>query len=180
MVGPELWGAVAVASRTGLLPPDTEVRTADFADLVATSIANAATRAELQAGRDSLRELADNLSVLARQQAALRRVATLVARGAGQSEVFSAVAEEMAGCLKVGNAEVLRFEDDGTAIVVVAFYAATGVPHLLLGEHLSTEGDNVAGEVVRTRQSARMDNWEGPTRSRVGRRVAHRGTDCGG
>ncbi|WP_353370731.1 GAF domain-containing protein [Mycobacterium sp.] len=161
VVGPELWGAVAVASRTGLLPPDTEVRTADFADLVATSIANAATRAELQAGRDSLRELADNLSVLARQQTALRRVATLVARGVSQSEVFSAVAEEMAGCLNVGNAEVLRFEDDGTAIVVVAFYAATGVPHLLLGEHLSTEGDNVAGEVVRTRQSARMDNWEG-------------------
>ncbi|MDT5047127.1 MAG: hypothetical protein QOG75_2990, partial [Mycobacterium sp.] len=161
VVGPELWGAVAVASRTGLLPPDTEVRTADFADLVATSIANAATRAELQAGRDSLRELADNLSVLARQQTALRRVATLVARGVSQSEVFSAVAEEMAGCLNVGNAEVLRFEDDGTAIVVVAFYAATGVPHLLLGEHLSTEGDNIAAEVLRTRQSARMDNWEG-------------------
>ena len=168
-------------SRTGPLPPDTEVRMADFADLVATSIANAATRAELQAGRDSLRELADSLSVLARQQAALRRVATLVARGVSQSEVFSAVAEEMAGCLNVGNAEVLRFEDDGAAIVVVASYAEPGVPHLSLGERLSTEGDNVAAMVSRTRQSARMDSWEGAagpiaaTCSRVGRPVARSG-----
>src|SRR5271157_3190090 len=161
VVGGQLWGSAAVASRTGLLPPDTEVRMADFADLVATSIANAAARAELQAGRDSLRELAGNLSVLARQQAALRRVATLVARGVGQSEVFSAVAEEMAGCLNVGNAEVLRFEDDGAAIVVVASYAAPGVPHLLLGERLRTEGDNVSAMVLRTRQAARMDSWEG-------------------
>ena len=99
VVGGQLWGSAAVGSRTGPLPPDTEVRMADFADLVATSIANAATRAELQAGRDSLRELAESLSVLARQQAALRRVATLVARGVSQAEVFSAVAEEMAGCL---------------------------------------------------------------------------------
>ena len=161
VVGGQLWGSAAVASRTGLLPPDTEVRMADFADLVATSIANAAARAELRAGRDSLRELAESLSVLARQQAALRRVATLVARGVSQSEVFSAVAEEMAGCLNVGNAEVLRYEDDGAAIVVVASYAEPGVPHLSLGERLSTEGDDVAAVVMRTRQSARMDSWEG-------------------
>ncbi len=170
VVGGQLWGSAAVASRTGLLPPDTEVRMADFADLVATSIANAAARAELQAGRDSLRELADSLSVLARQQAALRRVATLVARGVSQSEVFSAVAEEMAGCLNVGNAEVLRCEDDGAAIVVVASHAEPGVPHLSLGERLSTEGDNVAATVSRTRQSARMDSWEdaaGPIAQRV-------------
>jgi PAS domain S-box-containing protein len=161
IVGGQIWGSAAVGSRSGPLPPDTEVRMADFADLVATSIANAATRSELRAGRDSLRELADNLSVLARQQAALRRVATLVARGVGQSEVFSAVAEEMARCLNVGNAEVLRFEDDGAAIVVVASYAEPGVPHLALGERLSTAGDNVAAMVLRARESARMDSWEG-------------------
>ena len=174
VVGGEVWGSTGVASRTGPLPPDTEVRMADFADLVATSIANAATRAQLQAGRDSLRELADDLSVLARQQAALRRVATLVARGVSQTEVFSAVAEEMAGCLNVGNAEVLRFEDDGAAIVVVASYADPGVPHLSLGERLSTEGDNVAATVSRTRQSARMDSWEGAAGP-----IAHRVRELG-
>lgn len=169
-VGGQVWGSAGVASRTGPLPPDTEARMADFADLVGTSIANAATRSELQASRDSLRELADNLSVLARQQAALRRVATLVARGVSTSEVFSAVAEEMAGCLDAGGAEVLRFEDDGAAIVVVASHGARGVPHLSVGERLSTEGDNLSSLVMNTRTAARIDSWEnatGPIAERV-------------
>jgi signal transduction histidine kinase len=160
-VGTQLWGAAGVASRSGPLPSDTETRMADFADLVGTSIANAATRSELQSSRDSLSELADDLSALARQQAALRRVATLVARGVGQSEVFSAVAEEMAECLNVGSAEVLRYEDAGAAIVVVASYGMPGVPHLAVGERLSTDGDNVSAKVLRTRQAARMDSWAG-------------------
>ncbi|MBV8346838.1 MAG: GAF domain-containing protein [Mycolicibacterium sp.] len=58
VVGSHLWGVLAVASRTKPLGPETEVRMADFADLVATSIANAATRVELQTSRDSLRQLA--------------------------------------------------------------------------------------------------------------------------
>jgi PAS domain S-box-containing protein len=160
VVGAQVWGVVAVASRTGPLPADTEARMADFADLVGTSIANAATRADLQASRDSLRELADSLGVLARQQAALRRVATLVARGVSESEVFSAVAEEMAGCLDVANAEVFRYEDDGAAFVVVASYAAPFVPHLSVGERLTTEGDNLSARVFRTGKAARMDSWE--------------------
>jgi PAS domain S-box-containing protein len=161
MVGAHVWGVVAVASRTGPLPADTESRMADFADLVGTSIANAATRADLQASRDNLRELADNLSVLARQQAALRRVATLVARGVGQSEVFSAVADEMAGCLNVGNAEVFRYEDDGAAVVVVASHAAPGMPKFSAGERLTSEGDNVSAIVFRRGTAARMDSWGG-------------------
>ncbi len=161
VIGSHVWGAVGAASRTGPLPADTEARMADFADLVATSIANAATRFELQASRDSLRELADNLSVLARQQTALRRVATLVARGVSPTEVFSGVAEEMADCLNVGNAEVFVFEDDCAAVVVVASYASPGEPHLEVGERLSTEGDNVSALVLRTRQAARMDSWDG-------------------
>jgi PAS domain S-box-containing protein len=161
VVGGHVWGAVGVASRTGPLPPDTETRMTDFADLVGTSIANAATRSELQASRDSLRELADNLSVLARQQAALRRVATLVAQGVSTTEVFSAVAEEMADCLNVGSAEVLRFEDNGAEIVVAASHAAPGVAHLERGERLSSTGDNVAARVLNTRRAARMDSWEG-------------------
>jgi signal transduction histidine kinase len=159
LVGGHVWGVVAVASGTGPLPADTEGRMANFADLVGTAIANAATRTDLQASRDSLRELADSLSVLARQQAALRRVATLVARGVSQSEVFSAVAEEMADCLNVGNAEVFRYEDDGAAIVVVATYAAPGVPHPSVGERLTTEGENLSGRVFRTRKATRMDSW---------------------
>ena len=159
VVGTHIWGVVAVASGTGPLPADTEARMADFADLVGTSIANAATRSDLEASRDSLRELADSLSVLARQQTALRRVATLVARGVSQSEVFSAVAEEMAECLNTGNAEVFRYENDGEAVIVVASCSPPGVPELAVGESLPTEGENIAATVFRTRQPARIDSW---------------------
>jgi hypothetical protein len=50
----------------------------------------------------------------------------LVARGGSQSEVFSAVAEEMARCLNVENADVFRYEDDGATIVAVAAFAERG------------------------------------------------------
>ena len=66
------------------MPADTEARLTKFTELVATAIANAESRA--------------GLARLAEEQAALRRVATLVARGAPAEEVFAAVAEEVAGC----------------------------------------------------------------------------------
>src|SRR6202022_4579795 len=47
-----LWGVAAVGSwRPEPLPPDTEGRVGDFADLVATAIANAQTHAQLTASR---------------------------------------------------------------------------------------------------------------------------------
>ena len=128
IVDGRVWGLMAIGSVTpGPVPADTEARMNDFAELVATAIANAATRHELQASRDSL-------GVLATQQTALRRVATLVARGVNPAEVFSAVAEEMARCLNAENAEVHRFEADSAGSVVVACYAESGVPHIPLGE----------------------------------------------
>jgi signal transduction histidine kinase len=52
IVDSRLWGAAIVGStRPEPLPPDTESRVGDFADLVATAIANAQTRAELTASR---------------------------------------------------------------------------------------------------------------------------------
>jgi signal transduction histidine kinase len=135
------------------MPVGTETRMSDFAELVGTAIANAGTRHELRASRDSL-------SVLATQQAALRRAATLVARGVSPAVVFSAVAEEMARCLKVENAEVHRYQDDGAGSVVVASYAESGVPHIPLGEHRTLEGENVSEKVWRAGRPARMDSYE--------------------
>jgi hypothetical protein len=60
----------------------------------------------------------DELAALAEQQGALRRVAILVARAASPAEVFSVVAEEMARCSKVANAEVFRYREDGAGIDV--------------------------------------------------------------
>ena len=67
------------------LPPDTESRLGQFTELMATAIAN--TESHARAER------------LAEEQAALRRVATLVAKGAPLAEVFAKVAEEVASML---------------------------------------------------------------------------------
>src|ERR1700731_158386 len=61
MVEGILWGAAFVGSSAPEpLPPDTEARIGDFADLVATAIANAATRADLIASRARIVAAADD------------------------------------------------------------------------------------------------------------------------
>jgi K+-sensing histidine kinase KdpD len=83
VVGGRLWGVIAASTkREEPFPADTEAQIARFTELVATAIANAEAR--------------DELRTLAEEQAALRRVATLVARGVGPELVFAAVAEEVA------------------------------------------------------------------------------------
>jgi PAS domain S-box-containing protein len=163
VVGGRLWGAAIVGtSRREPLPPDTEARIADFADLVATAIGNAATRADLQASRDEL-------SVLAEQQAALRRVATLVARGVSPSEVFSAVAGELARCLGVPAATVYRYESDDTATLLAA-HDQPRLKTIRIGTRFSFQGDNINAMVYRTGRAARMDSHEdaaGPVAAQV-------------
>jgi hypothetical protein len=56
-----VWTAAIVGSqRSEPMPPDTEARVGDFADLVATAIANAATRAEIIASRARIVAAADD------------------------------------------------------------------------------------------------------------------------
>jgi signal transduction histidine kinase len=107
-----LWGAIAVGSGEGVPPPDVEQRMAQFTDLVATAVANAQNWASLEASRDELARL------LA-EQAALRRVATLVAREVKPVEIFSSVAEEIARLLDAENAGIARFEPGGTEVEVL-------------------------------------------------------------
>jgi signal transduction histidine kinase len=163
IVDGRLWGAAIVGSKgTDPLPPDTEARIGDFADLVATAIANAAARSELQASRDEL-------AALAEQQAALRRVATLVARAASPSEVFSAVAEELARCLHVGHAAVYQYDGDD-ALVPLALYHEDRLQTLPKGLRLTLTADNVAPRVLRTGTTARMDRDDdvpGPHAGRI-------------
>ena len=76
-----LWGVMIVSSTSEQpLPADTGAWLAGFTELVGTAIANAQARMELRS--------------YAEEQAALRRVATLVAGGAPPEEVFAAVAAE--------------------------------------------------------------------------------------
>jgi signal transduction histidine kinase len=61
IVDGRLWGVAVVASyRSERPPPDTEARLGDFADLVATALANAATRDDLIASRARIVAAADD------------------------------------------------------------------------------------------------------------------------
>ena len=107
-----LWGLMSLASTLERpLPADTEVRLAGFTELTATAIANAQARVELRG--------------FAEEQAALRRVATLVARAAPWEEVFAAVAAE-AGQLLSADATLMSRYDPDDAATVVGAWASTG------------------------------------------------------
>jgi signal transduction histidine kinase len=100
----------------------------------------------------------------ARQQAALRRVATLVARGVPPSEVFSAVVAGLANCLEVHNAALLRYEPDGTALLLAAA-DEPGLEKMPVGERFRLEGESVAAIVQRHHHAARTDNHDYPAES---------------
>jgi signal transduction histidine kinase len=68
------------------------------------------------------------------------------------------VAEEMARCLHVESAQVLRYELDG-AVITVSSYAEPGTQSIAVGERLTLEGDNVPAMVSRTGRTARMDSY---------------------
>lgn len=57
---------------------------------------------------------------LAEEQAALRRVATLVARGVPAGELFRAVIEEVGRLLSVENVHLLRYEPNDAATVLAS------------------------------------------------------------
>jgi signal transduction histidine kinase len=109
-VNGRLWGAIAISSGHGPIPADAEVRLAHFTELVATAVANAQNWYSLETSRDEL-------AGLLREQAALRRIATLVARETHPDEIFLAVSEEMRRLLGADSAGIARFEPGGACAV---------------------------------------------------------------
>ncbi|BBX44143.1 hypothetical protein MCOO_01580 [Mycobacterium cookii] len=105
------------------------------------------------ARRDELRELAE-------QQASLRRVATLVARGASPSEVFAAVADEVGRYLNTDNVAVGRFDGEELAIVALSRTDPRIHNPLVVGERASLAGDNIATRVLHSGRPARLDGAE--------------------
>jgi GAF domain-containing protein len=137
-----LWGAISVNSRNEL-PSDTEERLERFTELVATAIANAESR-------QALRALAD-------EQAALRRVATLVARDAPPGEVFDAVAMEVGNLLDTDITVVGRYDGDGAATAIGSWSASPG--GLPVGTRSELGGRNVLTIVAETEKPARVDGY---------------------
>ncbi len=144
----QLWGAISAGStHEAPLPPDSEARLDKFTKLMATAIANAEARAEVH-------RLAD-------EQAALRRVATLVAQGASPQDLFEAVAEEVGRLLPAGSATMGRFEPDGSVTTVASW--STTEAAFPAGRRWPTEGTNVAWMVLQTGRAARLDDFSAAT-----------------
>jgi signal transduction histidine kinase len=90
---------------------------------------------------------------LADEQAALRRVATLVAHGAAPSAVFDAVTAEVAELLDVSAVSLARYDND--ALTVVANRGA----FVRVGDRYPLGGTNVTSIVLRTGRTARLDDF---------------------
>ncbi len=162
LVQGQLWGAM-IASTPGdaPLPRDTESRLGEFTELIATAIANAEVRAEVQ-------RLAD-------EQAALRRVATLVAEGSSPAVMFDAVAAETERLLETDGVTISCYEP-GSEVTVVAHRGADAwkVPP---GSRWNHEGENVTSTVRRTQRPARMESYRG-TSGDIARLVADLGVQA--
>ena len=98
---------------------------------------------------------------LAAEQAALRRVGTLVASGVEPSEVFDAVTTEMRGCLDAATAGLWRYESTGEiTLLSVAAYLPDAAMKWPVGTRSPIEGNNLAAVVQRTGRPARMDSYD--------------------
>jgi signal transduction histidine kinase/uncharacterized protein YoaH (UPF0181 family) len=140
----DVWGVMIACSMDRQpLPVTAEARLADFTDLVATAVSRTAGRAEL--------------ARLADEQAALRRVATLVARGVPSPEVFAAVAREVGQLLDVDSAHMARY--DGDSVVGVASWGTGAV--VAGGTRTSLEGESVTARVFRTGRPERVEGYDG-------------------
>ncbi|MCW3014857.1 MAG: hypothetical protein JWO02_1949 [Solirubrobacterales bacterium] len=139
-----LWGAMT-AGTSGPQPMrvSAESRMADFTELAATAISNVQARAEVER--------------LAEEQAALRRVATMVARERSPDELFARVAEEVG---RIGGAEtavIHRFDPDGKSTIVASYGALRQT--FWVGSRWKLEGNSVAATVYRTARPARFDSY---------------------
>ena len=107
---------------------------------------------------------------VAAEQAALRRLATLVARGIEPTEVFGAVADEMRRCVPGDTAGLWRCETDREIIIVAAAADPAARAKWPLGTRTPLEGNTLATLVQRTGRPARIDSYDnvaGPIAARV-------------
>jgi hypothetical protein len=107
---------------------------------------------------------------LAAEQAALRRLAMLVARGVEPLEVFGAVADEMRRCVPADTAGLWRFESDREITIVAAAADPEALAKWPVGTRTPVEGNTLAALVQHSGRPARIDsydNFAGPIAARV-------------
>jgi signal transduction histidine kinase len=106
---------------------------------------------------DDPREDAEEDARLAEEQAALRRVATLVAARASEAEVVAAITAEVGRLYDADTANTLRW--DGEALKVVGDWYRDG-RHGRAGDVYSFGGDTISVRVISAEAPARVDSTE--------------------
>ncbi|WP_433425019.1 sensor histidine kinase [Microtetraspora malaysiensis] len=110
----------------------------------------------LEASRDENRRVAE-------EQAALRRVATLVARDTSPTELFNAVACEMGLILKADHVAVSRFEPGHATVVGAWSVLDSPKAKKIIGSRWPLDQPGVSGRVWRTGRPARMTGYDRAT-----------------
>jgi signal transduction histidine kinase len=140
-----LWGVICGSIPGSPPTADIDARLASFTALMAGVIESAE-------GRTALARLAE-------EQAALRRVATLVARAAQPEELFAAVAEEVGQLLPVERTAMGHYEPDGETLTVLSIWSGASPP-ISTPNRWSLGGKNVPTLVAQTGRPARLDSYE--------------------
>ena len=103
------------------------------------------------------------------EQAALRRVATLLAQGVSTGEIFEAVTREVGLLRDADLARMERFEA-GHAVTALAAWARDARAQLVVGTRIPLDGASIAVQVRDSGRPARVDSFAGATgRSRLRR-----------
>ncbi|HEV7791294.1 MAG TPA: GAF domain-containing protein, partial [Pseudonocardia sp.] len=116
-----------------------------------------ARRREAQAIATANAESREELRVLAEEQAALRRVATLVARGVTATEAFAAVAHEVGTVLGADATTIVRLDpDDAVTVLIRVGENPDAIP---MGSRWSLEPPLPLAVALRTGRPARLDDY---------------------
>ncbi len=99
------------------------------------------------------------LQALLAEQAALRRVAIMVAGGTPAPVLFGRVCEELGQLLLVKSTDMIRFENECFATVVGSL-AGTDTPSFPVGERIPVEGETVTGKLYRSGRPERVDDYD--------------------
>jgi signal transduction histidine kinase len=143
LVDDRTWGVMALGWATpGKASSEAAERTAEFTELVATALANTESRNEI--------------THLAERQAALRRVATLVAHGAPPAEVFEAVVTEIGQLFPEAKAAALsRYEPDDMLTMIGKWSWTDGYDQV--GARYPLAAGTVGSLIDETHQPGRVD-----------------------
>lgn len=147
LVDGTVWGMLAASATTEPLPVGIENRLYEFSELLATAISNTAAR-------DRIRRLAD-------EQAALRRLATLVAEGASSQAVFDAVCAETGRLVGAASANLSHYTAEGFNVTMAGW--SLRETHVPVGARFPVTADTLGGSIVRTHAPARVDSWDDAT-----------------